>query len=185
MKKTAIVALLSLCFAAPILAADATSGAQAGATSGSLSGGNTLSNGIIFTNPANTTSTIDSNVSGTQTVRSAPTVYAPPIGVTAPCMVALSGGVSVVGVGVSMGGSVEDPGCTLRETARLLHGIGEPGAAARIMCNNPMAAKAMGEKVCGEAAAAPTTAAPAKSLAMVKQDPQKDSIVCARTGARC
>lgn len=48
---------------------------------------------------------------GTYTVRTAPMVYAPPMGVTAPCRIALSAGVSVVAVGVAAGGSVEDLKC--------------------------------------------------------------------------
>lgn len=75
----------------------------------------------------------------------APAVSAPAVMTSAPCYVGVSGGASIVGLGVSFGNGVEDPGCTLRETARLLHGIGQRDAAVRVMCNDPIAAKALGD----------------------------------------
>jgi len=86
--------------------------------------------------------------SRTTTIRSVPDANAPNMNATAPCRIAVSGGFAVVGVGVSAGGSVEDDPCNLRETARLLNGIGYPDAAARIMCNDPRSAKALGEAIC-------------------------------------
>ena len=59
-----------------------------------------------------------------------------------------SAGVAVIGIGVSSGGSVEDDPCNLRETARLLDGIGQRDAAARVMCNDRRAAEALGESIC-------------------------------------
>lgn len=85
------------------------------------------------------------------TLVTAPQIYAPPIGVTAPCYVALSAAVSVVGFGVGAGSSIEDPNCTRRENARVLHGIGQSAAAARIMCNDREAAAALGPAICQEA----------------------------------
>jgi hypothetical protein len=67
--------------------------------------------------------------SGTSTLKTVPMVYAPPMGVTAPCRIALSGGLSVVGVGVSGGGSVEDLKCNWRENARISQSSGDPQAA--------------------------------------------------------
>lgn len=61
---------------------------------------------------------------GTTTLRTVPDAYAPTVGATAPCRIAVSAGVAVIGIGVSGGGSVEDEPCNLRETARLLDGIG-------------------------------------------------------------
>lgn len=84
----------------------------------------------------------------TTTVRMVPDPYAPTMNATSPCRISVSGGVTVIGVGVSGGGSVEDDPCNLRETARLLSGIGYPDAAARIMCNDPRSAKALGEAIC-------------------------------------
>jgi hypothetical protein len=117
--------------------ATAISGAHSSSNSGSVSGatqGN--SQGITF------------NTRATDDLRTVATVYAPPIGVTAPCYIGLSGGITVMGFGASLGGSMEDKGCTLRETSRLLFGIGQTQAAAKVMCNNPEAAVAMGPSIC-------------------------------------
>ena len=116
--------------------------------------------------------------SGTQTLRTAPQVYAPPIGVTAPCYVALSGGLSVVGFGIAAGGSIEDEGCTMRETARLLFGIGQPLAAAKVMCNNPLAAEALGE-VCAKPVAKEEKSPEAKVV------PQKEEKVAVKSNIQC
>ena len=86
--------------------------------------------------------------STTTTIRSVPDAYAPTVNATAPCRIAVSAGVVVVGIGVSGGGSVEDDPCNLRETARLLDGIGQREAAARVMCNDPRAAQALGDGIC-------------------------------------
>ena len=86
--------------------------------------------------------------SKTTTIRSVPDPYAPTVNATSPCRIAVSAGVAVVGIGVSGGGSVEDDPCNLRETARLLDGIGQREAAARVMCNDPRAAEALGPAVC-------------------------------------
>jgi len=86
--------------------------------------------------------------SKTTTLRTVPDAYAPTVGATAPCRIAVSAGVAVIGLGVSGGGSVEDEPCNLRETARLLDGIGQRGAAARVMCNDARAADALGPTVC-------------------------------------
>jgi hypothetical protein len=72
----------------------------------------------------------------TTTLRTVPDAYAPTMNATAPCRISVSAGVAVIGIGVSGGGSVEDDPCNLRETARLLDGIGQREAAARVMCND-------------------------------------------------
>jgi len=86
--------------------------------------------------------------SQTTTLRTVPDAYAPTVGATAPCRIAVTAGVAVIGIGVSGGGSVEDDPCNLRETARLLDGIGQREAAARLMCNDARAAAALGATVC-------------------------------------
>lgn len=93
----------------------------------------------------------------TTTVRMVPDPYAPTMNATSPCRISVSGGVTVIGVGVSGGGSVEDDPCNLRETARLLSGIGQQEAAARVMCNDPRAAAALGATIC------PSSGAPKRS----------------------
>lgn len=84
----------------------------------------------------------------TSTLPATPDAYPPTMNATAPCRISVSAAVSVIGLGASGGGSVEDDPCNLRETARLLNGIGQPAAAARVMCNDPRAALALGNEIC-------------------------------------
>jgi len=129
--------------------ANAISGSHSSSVAGSVSGatqGN--SQGVTF------------NTQSNDSLRTVATVYAPPIGVTAPCFIGLSGGVTVMGFGASLGGSMEDKGCTLRETSRLLFGIGQTQAAAKVMCYNPEAAAAMGPSICPPVAGQLPAAAP-------------------------
>jgi hypothetical protein len=88
---------------------------------------------------------------GTTTVKTAPQVYAPPMGVTAPCRVALSAGVSVIGVGVAAGGSVPDAPCNLRELSRTYQALGAVEKAVKVAdgalaleCLDETTAKALG-----------------------------------------
>lgn len=115
----------------------ANSGSYAGSVSGSAANQGNAQN-INF----------NTDGSGSLRIRTTPDVFAPAIGVSAPCQTALSGGVSVMGFGGSLGGSKEDTGCTMRETARVLSEMGQTAAGLRVMCNNPMAAKALGEAIC-------------------------------------
>lgn len=179
MKKTLLMLALvasGYAFAGQSAVSGSISGAasQSGATAQSSQGNQ---QNISFTNPS-TVSTF-SDQSGTTTIKTVATVYAPPIGVTAPCFVGYSGGVTVVGFGASLGGGVEDVGCTLRETSRLLYGIGQTDAAARVMCANADAARAMGPAVC------PVTAgqlpAPVQQQRPLAANCVTDSFVASRT----
>ena len=67
-------------------------------------------------------------------IKNVPNVYAPPSYPTAPCRVAWSAGVGVVGFGGSGGGSVLDEECDLRETARSWANLGYETIAAKILC---------------------------------------------------
>jgi len=102
--------------------------------------------------PINTTHTQNVNATGTSTVKTVPQVYAPSVGVTAPCRVALSGGVSVIGFGIAAGGSVTDSPCNLRELSRLYFGIGQTDKAVAVAngalaleCADEQVAKALGD----------------------------------------
>lgn len=66
----------------------------------------------------------------------APAVQAPAIWSNNPCVVALSGGVSVAGVGASFGAGIEDRDCTRRANALQLHAMGESTAAREVLCEN-------------------------------------------------
>ena len=127
------------------------------------------------------------------TVRTVPDAYAPTMNATAPCRISVSAGVAVIGVGVSGGGSVEDDPCNLRETARLLDGIGQRDAAARVMCGDPRAAAALGEGICPHSSARwsstflhqenPATQAHVRSICdqAARYD---DQVLAARNGCR-
>lgn len=92
---------------------NATAGAQAGAQTGPVTAGNSLSVESKFAQ--------------------APDVIAYP---TAPCRIAVGGSAGWFGGALGISTSSEDEGCTLRETARLLHNLGQSGAALQVMCLN-------------------------------------------------
>lgn len=174
--------IAALAFACIGTASAQSAGAIAGSASqaGSISGAaSTATQGnaqnINFNSPANVVQEITTNGrithenTGTSTVKTAPQVYAPPMGVTAPCRVAMSAGVSVVGVGVAGGGSVADDPCNLRELSRLYHGVGAQDkaiavadAALRLECQNPNVAGALGN-LCPPTAAQLPASAPASA----------------------
>lgn len=66
----------------------------------------------------------------------APNVQAPAIWSNNPCVVALSGGVSVAGFGASIGAGIEDRDCTRRALAQHLVSMGEAPAAREVLCEN-------------------------------------------------
>jgi len=70
------------------------------------------------------------------TVRNSPQVFAPSMQPTTPCTSVVSGGMSVVGFGLSLGGSYEDKECTRREFARVLAQMGYPDAGLAVLCRN-------------------------------------------------
>ena len=72
----------------------------------------------------------------TSTIRNSPQVFAPAMQPTTPCTSVMSGGMSVVGFGLSLGGSYEDKECTRREFARVLAQMGYPDAGLAVLCRN-------------------------------------------------
>jgi len=160
-KNTLILAIALL--AAPAFAdTSAVAGSLSGAAaqSGSIASSNPVTSAGAAATQGNTQNLIlNSTVpayqqidhTGTSTVKTVPQVYAPPMGVTAPCRVALSAGVSVIGVGVAAGGSVADAPCNLRELSRLYHGVGAVDKAVAVAdgalaleCLDETTAKALG-----------------------------------------
>lgn len=85
----------------------------------------------------------DVHYSGKYTVKTNAAVFAPSAYASSPCRIGLSGGVSLVGLGLSAGGSVEDEGCTIRENARILNALGANDAALRLMCNDAKVAEVL------------------------------------------
>lgn len=70
-------------------------------------------------------------------VRQAPNVFAPPIYPTVSCFKGASGGFSVPGGGLSLGGGRIDPNCESREEIRLAHEMGLQDHALFRWCNLP------------------------------------------------
>lgn len=70
------------------------------------------------------------------TVRTTPTVYAPPVSGGNPCTVGVSGGLSVVGWGAALGGTWVDEDCANRQKIAMIHNAGYAKAARELMCND-------------------------------------------------
>jgi hypothetical protein len=69
------------------------------------------------------------------TIRNTPDAYAPAItGGTNPCTNGVSGGGSVAGFGLALGGSWSDPNCERRNLSALLHNQGQPQLAQEVLC---------------------------------------------------
>lgn len=182
--------LIVLAFFATSAFADSNAAALAGsaAQSASLSGSASIAsqgnaqnitiNGAAI--PTVTSHTANTNYRqenvGTSTVRTVPQVYAPPMGVTAPCRVALSGGISVIGVGVAAGGSVPDAPCNLRELSRTYQALGNVAKAGAVAdgalaleCLDETVAKALGPLCPAQVQPLPTPAPQAAAPAPVAQ----------------
>jgi hypothetical protein len=109
-----------------------TSGSQAGAQVG------------VLANPSQvlTLEAAPYPTATTTTVRNSPQVFAPSMQPTTPCTSVVSGGMSVVGFGMSLGGSYEDKECTRREFARVLAQMGYSDAGLAVLCRNEEVAAA-------------------------------------------
>jgi hypothetical protein len=103
-------------------------------TLGSTSG---ASSAINITNPASTTST--------NRLITAPTVVAPGLAAAGieTCLGSSSGGLSLMGGGLTFGSTKVDDGCTIRLLARQLHAFGFQKAALALMCQDERVALAM------------------------------------------
>jgi hypothetical protein len=88
--------------------------------------------------PTETTTNInnDTNVHGTQSIKSAPPLGLGNLSPTTPCSNTYQLGVSGMGFGVGAGGVVVDADCTRREYARILWAMGAQEAAVGILCQN-------------------------------------------------
>lgn len=169
--KKILLAMLA-CASLPALAdqtAVAVSGSQSNASTSAQSN-STQGNeqAITFNGPEQ--QSIDQKASGKTKVATVATLYSPSINATAPCLVPVSGGVTWVGFGIAGGSAIEDKECTQREKNRIraevsrsLYAIGQPQAAAKLMCNDPEVAVALGA-VCNDAGAPVGTPKEAVSL---------------------
>jgi hypothetical protein len=148
---------LALIAATPADAQTASSSSNSTSAAGAASQSGSGAAAIInqnSTTPANTTNTTTFNsnerVSGGTnssinqsgyttsdvTVRTTPTVYAPPVSGGNPCTLAVSGGVSVIGWGAAAGGTFVDEDCANRQKIAMVHNAGYQGVAFELMCND-------------------------------------------------
>lgn len=113
-------------------------------TMGSTSGATSM---INVSNPASTTSTSISTSTSTSTNRliTPPTVVAPGLAAAGieTCLGSASGGLSLMGGGLTFGSTKVDEGCTIRLLARQLYAFGFPKAAVALMCQDERVAAAM------------------------------------------
>jgi hypothetical protein len=83
------------------------------------------------------------NYGGSYTVRNTPEVIAPSVVGGNPCSVGASGGVSMPGFGISLGGTWADKACERRQQAALLFNMGEQSIAVELMCQDDSVRAAM------------------------------------------
>lgn len=129
------------------------SNSSAGSQSGSASGAAAIVNQTTNV-PSNTTATYNStsnerlsggvnntltnqgHTTSDVTVRTTPTVYAPPVSGGNPCTLALSVGGSFIGWGAAAGGTFVDKDCADRQKIAMIHNAGYQQAARELMCND-------------------------------------------------
>lgn len=138
---TAFVCLL----AAPVSAQTTTAVGTGISNSESKSGAVAIANINNPAIPATTTQNINQRVSGTQTVKTAPSMVAP--GLTAAgletCLGSASGGVSAIGFGLTGGSTYADEGCQARLDSRTLFAMGLKSAAVARLCQREAIYKSM------------------------------------------
>lgn len=78
-----------------------------------------------------------------QQLTTTPSMSAPNVFSSNPCVVSASGAVSAMGFGMALGAGVEDRECTRRAHAALLAQMGLPRAAAEVLCHNSEVRAAM------------------------------------------
>ena len=118
------IAFLALSISTPVF------GQNLGSTSGA-------SSAINISNPASTTST--------NRLITPPTVVAPGLAAAGieTCLGSSSGGLSLMGGGVTFGSTRVDDGCTIRLLARQLYAFGFQKAAVALMCQDERVTVAM------------------------------------------
>jgi hypothetical protein len=149
--------------------------------------------GATAGDPAPTTSNVNTNYSGSYTVRNTPEVIAPNVLGGNPCAVGASGGLALPGFGFSAGTTWADKACERRQEAALLFNMGEPMVARELMCQDDQVRAAMktSGKPCvvdvavaqAPVAAAPVTVASASLALPVAAPEHPASPVAAPAGA--
>lgn len=85
------------------------------------------------------------NITSTTRLTTVPTIVAPGLAAAGveTCLGSASGGLSLMGTGLTLGSTIPDPGCNLRLTARQLFAFGYKSAAIALMCQDDRVAQAM------------------------------------------
>jgi hypothetical protein len=116
------------------------------------------------------------NYGGSYTVRNTPEVIAPSVVGGNPCSVGASGGVSMPGFGISLGGTWADKACERRQEAALMFNMGETKVAYELMCQDEHVHQAMvssGKPCTADVLPAPVAAAPMPATPAMVQAPAK------------
>ena len=113
--------------------------ASGGTSNSSVNSTNSVSGGNATNNSSgNTTSYSESY----NEVRQNPGAYAPLAFSTSPCTKGYSGGASTPTVAATLGIAMTDKGCDSRQTAAVFYAIGNPAAAAQILCSTSASKRA-------------------------------------------
>ncbi len=119
----------------------------------------------------------DLNYSGSYTIRNTPEVIAPSVVGGNPCAVGASGGVSLPGFGLALGGTWADKACERRQQAALLFNMGENKVAVELMCQDDNVRSAM--KTGGKACAADIAVAQVPAPVVALPDPAAPVVLMA------
>lgn len=157
--------------AAILVAVTSTAFAGSNAASESTSTNATTVNAIAMTGGG-------SGNGGTTRIENTPDAYAPSLPGGNPCIVGMSAGVSMPGIGIAGGGGYQDKECELRQQTALLANMGLGDAAIVLMCqNNPNLYKAL--VATGHCRGAAPAQAPATQRAVSSRNvPATPSGVC-------
>lgn len=122
-------------------------GGAGGDASATAAGGNAAGGSATASAGSATASAGSAQSAVTINSQAARAAYAPDILATptAPCRVAVGASAGWLGGALGFGTSVLDEGCHIRETARVLAGLGLVQAAIRALCQDAVASKALGE----------------------------------------
>ena len=110
-------------------------------SSNSATGGTANSSSSATNNSSGNTSTYESNSTYTE-VRQNPGAFAPTAFSTSPCTKGVSAGGSTPTVAGTFGIALTDKGCDSRQTAAVFYAIGNPTAAAQILCSTDASKRA-------------------------------------------
>ena len=134
-------------------------------SSGNSTGsGSTKSAGTTGSTADPSTGTTGGGYSGSYTVRNTPEVIPPSVVGGNPCAVGASGGLSLPGFGVALGGTWADKACERRQQAALMFNMGETKVAYELMCQDEHVHQAMvssGKPCTADVPATPVAQAPA------------------------